>query len=238
MKLHTARNFYFRILPKLLVFVGFIFLVLSFGPLIISEIWYYTKEWRGQEYVLDLGDFSKGSEHTVPTALTDSPFARFLSTKPVILAPKDKEFSIVIEKIGVNAPIVADVSVTDEEAYVTALKSGIAHSVTSNYPSEMPGNTYLFAHASLNFFQLGKYSTVFNLLRKLDAGDKIHIFYDNKIFEYHVVNKEVYKGWDTYPITRPVIEPILTLQTCDPPGTTINRMVVTAKLYKVYNQLD
>ncbi|EKE00377.1 MAG: hypothetical protein ACD_22C00036G0004, partial [uncultured bacterium] len=32
---------------------------------------------------------------------------------------------------------------------------------------------------------------------------------------------------------RPVIEPILTLQTCDPPGTTINRLIVTAKLEKV-----
>jgi LPXTG-site transpeptidase (sortase) family protein len=71
---------------------------------------------------------------------------------------------------------------------------------------------------------------VFNLLRKLDFGDRIHIFYKGETFIYEVVNKEVMKGWNTYPITRSVVEPILTLQTCDPPGTTINRLVVTAKL--------
>ena len=50
---------------------------------------------------------------------------------------------------------------------------------------------------------------------------------------YEVVNKEIVKGWNTNPLTRPTIEPILTLQTCDPPGTTINRYVVTAKLVEV-----
>ena len=102
--------------------------------------------------------------------------------------------------------------------------------MTSDYPSINPGNVYLFAHASLNFWDMGKYSTVFNLLRKLENKDKIHLFYNEKHFIYEVVGKEVYKGWNTYPISRPVIEPILTLQTCDPPGTTLNRMVITARL--------
>jgi sortase (surface protein transpeptidase) len=47
------------------------------------------------------------------------------------------------------------------------------------------------------------------------------------------VSKELLKGWDTFPLTRTTIEPILTLQTCDPPGTTLNRLVVTAKLLEV-----
>jgi sortase A len=89
---------------------------------------------------------------------------------------------------------------------------------------------YLFAHASLNFWDLGKYATVFNLLRKLNVDDKVNIFYEGDRYIYKVVNREVVKGWDTTSITRSVIEPVLTLQTCDPPGTTINRLVVTAKL--------
>ena len=74
---------------------------------------------------------------------------------------------------------------------------------------------------------------ILNLLRKLELGDRIHVFRNNTEFVYHVVNKETLKGWNTYPLTRPVIEPILTLQTCDPPGTTLNRLVVTAKLIEV-----
>jgi len=207
---------------NLLIFLGLIFLVLSFGPLLVSEVWYFIKEIKNQNYILEDS-----------TAQKDSVFARFLSKNPIRIDPVNRNFALVIEKIGVNAPIVANVSVASEDAYKEALKSGIAHAISSDYPTESASNIFLFAHASLNFWDLGKYSTVFNLLRKLNYTDKIHIFYDEQDYVYEVVNKEVVKGWNTNPLTRPTIEPILTLQTCDPPGTTINRYVVTAKLVEV-----
>jgi len=71
------------------------------------------------------------------------------------------------------------------------------------------------------------------LLRKLEPEDRIHVFFEGDTYVYEVMNKEVYPGWNTFPLSRSVIEPILTLQTCDPPGTTINRLVVTAKLKEV-----
>jgi sortase A len=207
-------------LPNFLIFAGVLFLLLSFGPLIFQEIWYFIKDMKNQEYSVETG----GNE------TQKSVFAGLLTSTPVKMKPVNEDFSIVIEKIGVNAPIVADVSVTDEKAYREALKKGVAHAISSDYPTTAPSNVYLFAHASLNFWDLGKYATVFNLLRKLELKDKINIFYKGDRYVYEVVNKEVVKGWNTNSITRSVIEPILTLQTCDPPGTTINRFVVTAKL--------
>ncbi len=207
---------------NLLILIGVVFILLAVGPLIYDEIWYSVKELKHQEFTLNN-----------PQAQGDSAFARLLSSKPILINPVNTEFSIVIEKIGVNAPIKADVSVTDEKAYLEALKDGIAHAVTSPYPSQEAGNVYLFAHSSLNFWQLGRYSRVFNLLRKLEIGDKIHVFYEGKEFVYKTVNIEVLDGWNTYPLTRPVIEPTLTLQTCDPPGTTLNRLVVTANLIEM-----
>ena len=209
-------------LPNILIFLGVLFLLMSFGPLIGQEVWYFFKEIKNQQYSLDAKNGEK-----------DSVFARFLTSDPIKLEPVNRDFSIVIEKIGVNAPIVKDVSITDENAYKNALKLGVAHAISSDYPTTSPSNVYLFAHASLNFWDLGKYATVFNLLKKLNYKDKIHIFYNNSDYVYEVMNKEIVKGWDTKPITRPVIEPILTLQTCDPPGTTLNRLVVTAKLLEV-----
>jgi len=206
-------------LSNLLIFLGVLFLLLSFGPLIIQEAWYFVRELKGQEYSLT----AKGNEKV-------SVFGELLTKNPIRVVPVNKDFSIVIEKIGVNAPIVANVSTVDEKQYKEALKSGIAHAISSDYPTTSPSNVYLFAHASLNFWALGKYSAVFNLLRKLNYKDKIHIFYEQRDYVYEVVNKEIVKGWNTNPIKRAVIEPILTLQTCDPPGTTINRFVVTAKL--------
>jgi LPXTG-site transpeptidase (sortase) family protein len=209
------------ILSSAMVAIGFFLVYMSFGPIVRDEAWFYLKELKGQKISLFPG---KGD------VVKDSVFARFLSTRPILIEPVNKDFSLVIERIGVNAPIVADVSVADQSAYNNALKEGIAHAASSNYPSTRPGNVYLFAHSSINFWRLGKYANVFNLLGKLDYGDRIHVFYKGDDYVYAVVNKEVIKGWNTYPITRPVLEPVLTLQTCDPPGTTLNRLVVTAKL--------
>lgn len=207
------------ILPTVLIVLGVGFLLLAYGPILKDELWYQWKQLRHQQFVLN--DTS---------AQSDSVFARFISTKPINITPVNTDFSIVIEKIGVNAPVVRDVVVTSETSYTKALRSGVAQASTSSYPSTTPGNVYLFAHSSSNFWQLGQYATVFNLLRKLEVGDRIYVFYEQGRYIYDVISTAVYDGWNTYPLLRPVIEPILTLQTCDPPGTTINRLVVTAKL--------
>ncbi|MBI2415027.1 sortase [candidate division WWE3 bacterium] len=216
-----------HLFSNLLIVFGFIAILFSYGSILYSEIWYGLKSLRQQEVSLEQ-DVVGGKK-----SVKDSVFARLISGAPIDLDPINTDFSIVIEKLGVNAPIKADVTVTNESAYNNALKEGVAHSSTSQYPSTQPGNTYLFAHSALNFWNFGKYAMVFSLLHKLEVGDSIHIFYKNTTYVYEVMNKEIYKGWDTFPINRAVIEPILTLQTCSPPGTTFNRLVVTAKLKRV-----
>ena len=211
--------------PNFLIFLGILFLLLSFGPLIVQEIWFFIKEAKNQEYSLESGELAE-----------DSVFGSLLTSTPIKMEPVNRNFSIIIERIGVNAPVVPNVSVTDEDSYKEALQMGVAHAISSDYPTTAPSNVYIFAHASLNFWDLGKYATVFNLLRKLNIKDKVNIFYEGDRYIYEVVNKEVVKGWDTTSITRSVIEPVLTLQTCDPPGTTINRLVVTAKLIEKIDQ--
>lgn len=224
MRLSSIQKRFYKYIPRLLIVIGILLLSLSFGPLIKDEIWFFIKETKEQEFSLEVAE---------EESVRDSVFARFLSTKPIKVDPASKDFGLVIERIGVNVPIVRDVPVWDEDAYMEALKGGVAHASSSAYPSTNPGNVYLFAHASLNFWKLGQYSTVFNLLRKLEKGDKIHVFYEGEDYIYRVLSVEKVKGWDTYPLTRAVIEPVLTLQTCDPPGTTINRLVVTAELLEV-----
>ncbi len=219
-KLSKSQIKLYKIIANILVLCGIFLILFPFFPVIKDEIWYKFRQFKNQQYVL-------AEANNEPT---ESVFASLISDHPIQIQPVNKDFSIVIEKIGVNAPVKADVSVTDSKAYTEALKEGVAHALVSSYPSAQPGNVYLFAHASVNFWQLGKYATVFNLLRKLEPGDKIHVFYDGQDYVYETIGKEVLKGWNTYPITRPVLEPILTLQTCDPPGTTLNRLVVTAKL--------
>lgn len=226
----------FKTISNILILSGILFIVVAFGPVISDEVGYAWMKLKSQTYVLadsvrDSNATSTSSTETISSKA--SIFSKLISTKPIEIEPVDKDFSIVIEKIGVNAPVVRDVSVTNPDAYNEALKNGIAHASLSNYPSEDAGNTYLFAHASVNFWQLGKYATIFNLLRKVELGDRVNIFYEDTEYVYEVVNKEILEGWNTYPLTRSVIEPTLTIQTCDPPGTTLNRLVVTSKLIEV-----
>jgi len=208
-------------ISNILIVLGLGLTLLFAFPYLRDEARYYLMTLTGKRYELGSG------------ADKESVFARYLGSKPLIIEPVNKDFALVIEKIGVNAPVVVDVSVTNESAYKEALKYGVAHSASSMYPSDQAGNVYIFAHSSLNFWELGKYAQTFNLLHKLAVGDTIHVFYENRDYVYKVVNKEIYSGFNTYPLTRPVVEPLLTLQTCDPPGTTFNRLVVTAKLQEV-----
>ncbi len=208
--------------PKLIIILGIILMCLAFLPYVYADIRYDVLQILHRKYVLSDKTTSK-----------ESVFAHLLQPQNIAIKPVNKDFSIIIEKIGVNAPIVLGVSVTDEAKYTVALKHGVAHAIVSDLPSTDPGNVYLFAHTSFNFWSLGKYATTFNLLRKLNIGDQVNIYYRGNRYIYDVVNKEVMPGWNTYPLTRSVVEPILTLQTCDPPGTTLNRLVVTAKLRNV-----
>ncbi len=216
------------LVSRLLSFIGGLLVFASVFPFISQEILFYATRLKDQVFILR--DFRHPTNvATVP----DSPFARLLSTRPIALVPVDTNFGLVIERLGINVPVVKDVSVTDKQAYMAALNRGVAHASLSAYPSRSPGNVYLFAHASLGFWHLGKYATVFNLLHHLRVGDTIHVFFEGHDYVYKVLNIEKFPGFDVYPLERRVMESILTLQTCDPPGTTLNRLVVTSKLVDV-----
>lgn len=160
---------------------------------------------------------------------SESAFGKMLKgSTPLKIIPINRDFSIVIEKINVNAPVVANVSIANEVEYKEALKFGVAHAKGSQAPEQ--GNTYLFAHSSLDFWELGKYATVFNLLDKLSVGDRIFVFYKDNRFEYKVSKTAVYKDRDTSILYQETAVPTLFLQTCTPPGTTLNRLIVEAEI--------
>lgn len=213
-----------RTLSNFLLITGLLFLLADFGPLFLQLTWYRLRQWRGINYTLE-------KVGAIPEAEV-SPFGLLLKKYPPIrVEPASTEFGLVIEKIGVNAPIVADVNVASYREYFEALKSGVAQAAGSAKPGEA-GNTYLFAHSALDFWNFGKYAKVFTLLSQVERGDRIVLFYEGRRFDYLVENKAVYKGFDLTPLLQTFAEPVLTLQTCDPPGTALNRLVVTARLVK------
>lgn len=153
---------------------------------------------------------------------------------PLPVEPINYESAIIIPKIDVNAPIVMNVSVANEAEYNSALKSGVAHAAGTNTPAEKIGNFYLFAHSTLNPAEIQRYSAVFTLLHRLEAGDRISVMYKNTRYDYQVSTNEVVNSFNLEPLTRQPTEPIITLQTCDPPGIPLNRRIITAQLIASY----
>jgi LPXTG-site transpeptidase (sortase) family protein len=147
--------------------------------------------------------------------------------EPVFLEPPNREFSIVIPKIKAVAPVFENVNPFSENAFLPPLKKGVAHASTSALPGE-GGNVYIFAHSTDSFYNVGRYNAIFYLLGKLEEDDEVDIYYEGRKIVYAVEEKKVVGASQTDYLYKGE-EDTLTLQTCYPPGTTLKRLIVTAK---------
>lgn len=214
-----------RTVANALIIGGIVFAFISFWPFINQELRYWWDNFRGQQYVL-------AGEN--PREQKKGGFADLLpAPTPITVVPASTDFGIVIEKIDVNSPVVPDVNSGNYKEYIAALSKGVAHARGTAYPGSKNAannNVFLFAHSAINPIEAKKYNSVFYLLRKLEAGDRIATFYQGKRYDYIVFDKRVVEATDVKYITNISKEPILTLQTCDPPGSSLRRLIVTAKL--------
>jgi sortase A len=90
------------------------------------------------------------------------------------------------------------------------------------------GNVALFGHSSNDWWEPGNYKFVFVLLDKLAPGDKVTVDFQSKRYTYEVTSSKVVEPTDVG-VLAPTSTPTLTLITCSPPGTSLRRLIVTAK---------
>ncbi len=113
-------------------------------------------------------------------------------------------------------------------------KYALGHYIGSNMPGEI-GNSFIYGHSVLPFFYNPKnYKTIFSTLSKLESGNKFSISYNNKTYEYVVENIRELRPEYVDPLKgfKPsyLNESTVTLMTCSPAGTKINRLMVDAVL--------
>lgn len=147
------------------------------------------------------------------------------------------ENRIVIPKIWKNIPLVDVQNKTVEnvkaleDIFMKELVNGIVRYPGSARPWEN-GNSFIFWHSS-NFPWLEwKYNDVFALMDNLSFGDEIIAYYGQKKYIYKVKEKKIIKPGDTSVLKRNNNISEITLMTCWPVGTTLNRMVVVWELVK------
>lgn len=146
------------------------------------------------------------------------------------------ENRVVIPKIGKNIPLI-DVSVdhgasfeTMHEVFMEELRKGIVRYPGTAEPGTL-GNTFIFWHSSNFPWVKSEYNDVFALLDKLEKGDEIIIYYYQKKFVYKVTeHREVTPGDVKTLESRDKTKKELSLMTCWPVGTTLDRLIVFAEL--------
>jgi sortase A len=174
--------------------------------------------------------FSFFNERFLAPLITPS---RSVSNTPIIIDPATtavgSESLVIIPKINVEIPVVYDEPSIDERSMQAALERGTVHYATTSNPGEV-GNTVVFGHSSNNILNKGKYKFAFVLLNRLQTGDTFMLQKDGKRYVYRVFDRKVVKPTDIG-----VLQPIsdraatATLITCDPPGTSLNRLVVSGE---------
>ena len=137
---------------------------------------------------------------------------------------------LIIPKINVDVPALYGVG-NDYDSQMKAMEKGVAHFAipgANSRPGQI-GNTVLSGHSSNDLFDTGDYKFIFAQLEKLEKGDTIYLNYESKRYTYVVVGKEVVKPTQVDKLVTGTQKPILTLITCTPLGTAINRLLVTAE---------
>ncbi|HSX18239.1 MAG TPA: class D sortase [Candidatus Saccharimonadales bacterium] len=135
---------------------------------------------------------------------------------------------VIIPKINVEIPVVYDVNTINEAAIDGALENGVVHYADTAMPGQ-DGNVVIVGHSSNNIFNKGKYKFAFVLLSRLEPGDTFYLQKDGKRYTYQVYQKKVVKPNDVSVLGTTEKPATATLITCDPPGTSVNRLVVTGE---------
>jgi LPXTG-site transpeptidase (sortase) family protein len=206
---------YLSILTKLglcLIALALFLSLIIFYPVVVKEIGYFL---------------SKPNQNMSVLAPKNDP-NEFVDSQREIVAV-DKEFSIVVPKIGANSRIISDVDPYNSQVYQRELTKGVAHAKGTVYPGQV-GNSFYFAHSSDNFYNANRYNSVFYLLNKLEDGDLFYFVYKGETFKYKVIQVKIVSAESIDYIKGTTERKLATLMTCWPAGTAIERLVVVGEL--------
>ena len=144
------------------------------------------------------------------------------------IIPMDEDFGLVIPKININSKVFHNVDANNPKEYLPLLTKGVAHAKGSLLPGQ-EGNVFIFAHSTDTTLNASRYNAVFYLLNKLEKDDEVFVYYQQEKYNYKVLEKKIISPENLNDYLKTLKGKTLTLQTCYPPGTTFNRLIVIAQ---------
>ncbi len=149
------------------------------------------------------------------------------------IAPPDDR--VIIPRINKNVPVIR-VSTEKliqrdwaalEDQIQDALRFGVVHFPGTALPGN-PGNVVITGHSSYFPWDPGRFKDVFALLHQVSVGDEVIVYHKQDPFKYIVYDKKVVSP-DQIEVLTQKGEDRLTLITCTPVGTDLNRLIIFAK---------
>lgn len=145
------------------------------------------------------------------------------------------ENRVVIPKLWKNIPLVdiknrkVDSEHELENIFMKELENGVVRYPGSALPWE-DWNSFIFWHSSNFPWMKWDFNEVFANLNFLENWDEVIIYYWQKKFKYVIKEKKVINPWDVSVLKRNPEKKELSIMTCWPIWTTLNRLVVTWEL--------
>lgn len=146
------------------------------------------------------------------------------------------ENRIIIPRLGKNIPLLdvrhdTSASFTQmHEVFMEELRGGVVRYPGTALPGEQ-GNAFIFGHSSNYPWVKSKYNDVFALLDTLEENDEIIVYYNQKKFIYRVTDRAVVKPGDVAVLeARDPTKKEISLMTCWPIGTTLERLIIFGEL--------
>lgn len=113
------------------------------------------------------------------------------------------------------------------------LENGVIRYPGSAKPGEK-GNSFIFGHSSNFPWMEGEYNDVFALLDKVVYDDEVIVYYGQEKYVYKIQRKEVIRPGDVSVLKNNTDDRSeITLMTCWPIGTTLNRLILIGELVDI-----
>ena len=150
---------------------------------------------------------------------------------PAVPVP-EKQFQLIIPKIGVDSKVIANVDAGNATAYQDALKRGVAHAQGSGLPGEDGGHNktiFIFGHSTDAPWNIQRMNALFYSIKDLQPGDEMTVWFWGVEHTYRVKEQKIVASNDVSFLQPQLEKEQLILQTCWPPGTINKRLLIFAE---------
>lgn len=135
---------------------------------------------------------------------------------------------LIIPKIAVDVPIVWDADASSQDSLNSAMDKGVAwfNIQGANAKPGEKGNLVLSGHSANDWTDGGEYKFIFARLERMQVDDIVYVNYESKRYTYKITRTQVVKPTEVSALLIGNDKPYVTLITCTPLGTALNRLLV------------